>query len=134
MKSLKASEVMETHVETIMANASVRDVALQILSARYSGVPVVDEQDKPLGVISELDILNAIKLGMDLDQTTAEDIMSKDVFTANPQTAIKDLIELMNARTFHRYPIVDQDGVLVGIISRRDILKAYFEPEFIEST
>lgn len=133
MKSLKASEVMETHVETVQANASVREVAHQILASRYDGVPVVNEQDKPWGLISEIDILNAIQRGLDPDQTTVENIMSREVFTVNPQTEIKDIFELMKARTFHRYPIVDQEGILVGIISRRDILKAHFEPGCIES-
>ena len=129
MKELKASEVMVKSVISAKRNASARDLALQLLTGYFSGIPVTDEQGKIIGVITEIDLLEAVKEGKELARTTAEEIMTRDVITADVNTAVSDLVKTMKENNIIRLPITNQ-GKLVGIVARCDILKGLLEPEF----
>lgn len=129
MKELKASEVMVKSVISAKRNASARDLALQLLTGYFSGMPVTDEQGKIIGVITEIDLLEAVKEGKELVRTTAEEIMTRDVITADVNTAVSDLVKTMKENNIIRLPITNQ-GKLVGIVARCDILKGLLEPEF----
>lgn len=129
MKELKASEVMVKSVISAKRNASARDLALQLLTGYFSGMPVTDEQGKIIGVITEIDLLEAVKEGKELARTTAEEIMTRDVITADVNTAVSDLVKTMKENNIIRLPITNH-GKLVGIVARCDILKGLLEPEF----
>ncbi len=129
LKELKASEVMVKSVISAKRNASARDLALQLLTGYFSGMPVTDEQGKIIGVITDIDLLEAVKEGKELARTTAEEIMTRDVITADVNTAVRDLVKTMKENNLIRLPITNQ-GKLVGIVARCDILKGLLEPEF----
>ncbi len=131
MKSLRASDIMIRPAVSARKNASARDVALQVLTGLYSGMPVTDETGKVIGVITELDLLEAVMKGKELVRITAGDIMSKEVITANEATTAKELIKIMAEKSIVRLPITNKEGKLVGIVARCDLLKSYIEPEFV---
>jgi len=130
MKDLKASDVMVRPVVSAKKNASARDVALQLLTGLYSGMPVTDEEGNVIGVITELDLLHAVMKGKELVRITAGDIMAKDPFTADVNTSLGDIVKLMKEKNIIRLPITDK-GKLVGVVARCDILKSLIEPEFV---
>jgi predicted transcriptional regulator len=130
MKDLKASDVMVRPVVSAKKNASARDVALQLLTGLYSGMPVTDEEGNVIGVITELDLLHAVMEGKELVRITAGDIMAKDPFTADVNTSLGDIVKLMKEKNIIRLPITDK-GKLVGVVARCDILKSLIEPEFV---
>jgi len=112
--------------------ASARDIALQLLTGLYSGMPVTDEEGRVVGVITELDLLEAVADGRDLIKTTAEEIMNREVMTANVETPVDDLIKIMTDQHVIRVPITDMaQGRLVGVVARCDVLRALLEPEFV---
>ncbi len=129
LKELKVSEVMVKSVISAKRNASARDLALQLLTGYFSGMPVTDEQGKIIGVITDIDLLEAVKEGKELARTTAEEIMTRDVITADVNTAVRDLVKTMKENNIIRLPITNQ-GKLVGIVAGCDILKGLLEPEF----
>ena len=131
MKNLRASDIMIRPVVSARKNASARDVALQVLTGLYSGMPVTDETGRVIGVITELDLLEAVLKGKELVRITAGDIMSKEVITANEATTAKELIKIMAEKSIVRLPITNKEGKLVGIVARCDLLKSYIEPEFV---
>ncbi len=131
MKNLRASDIMIRPVISARKNASARDVALQVLTGLYSGMPVTDETGNVIGVITELDLLEAVLKGKELVRITAGDIMSKEVITANEATTAKELIKIMAEKSIVRLPITNKEGKLVGIVARCDLLKSYIEPEFV---
>ena len=96
----------------------------------YSGLPVVDDKGKVVGVVSEFDLLKAIKEGKKLEQITAEDIMSKKPICVTENTTVEEIIDLMMKHNIIRVPVVRNDN-LVGVISRCDILSNIVEPEFV---
>lgn len=107
--------------------SKVSDVALAIISGEVSGIPVIDGNKKVVGVITEFDIIRAIKKGMNIKDITTEEIMTKSPITVNEDTNINDIIDILETKHFVRVPVVDNNGKLVGIVSRRDILKGVTE-------
>lgn len=128
---MKARDVMNTRVTAATPRAIGRDLALQLLSGMYSGLPVIDSKRKVIGVVTEFDLLRAIHEGKDLQTTKAEEIMSKPVVCAQEDEEIDSVIAKMTEKNIIRLPIVGEDGKLVGVIARADILSRMIEPEFV---
>jgi CBS domain-containing protein len=128
---MKARDVMNTRVTAATPRAIGRDLALQLLSGMYSGLPVVDSKRKVIGVVTEFDLLQAIHEGRDLQTTKAEEIMSKPVVCAQEDEEIDSVIAKVTEKNIIRLPIVGDDGKLVGVIARADILSRMIEPEFV---
>lgn len=129
---LTAADMMMRPVVSARKRASARDIALQLLTGLYSGMPVTDEEGRVVGVITELDLLKAVAQGQDLIKTTAEEIMNREVMTANVETPVDDLIKIMTDQHVIRVPITDTErGRLVGVVASCDVLRALLEPEFV---
>jgi CBS domain-containing protein len=80
--------------------------------------------------VSELDIIRAIRAGKPLESTTAADIMSKDVVCVDVGASVEQVMELIDTKRVVRVPVTE-DGKLVGVISRPDVLRAFLEPKFM---
>ena len=130
MKNLKAKDVMTRPVVSARKNASARDIAMQILSGFYSGMPVTDDSGKVIGVVTEFDLLRKVQEGKELVKLTAEDVMTKDPVTVDENKQIEDVLNIMIENNIIRIPVTREDR-LVGVIARCDILKTYIEPEFV---
>ncbi len=130
MKNLKAVDVMITPVMSTSKTTSAKDVASCLLSGIYSGMPITDEDRKVIGVITEIDLLEALIEGKDLAKTTAEEVMTKEAITADIDTPIMDIMRTMKEKNIIRIPIT-KGGKLVGIVARRDILQRKIAPLLI---
>ena len=126
----KASEIMTRPVVSARENAFARDVALQLMTGHFSGMPVTNDDGKVVGIVTEFDILKAVQDGKELGRTTAKDIMTQDVATAREDATVEEFLLLMEEFHILRLPIV-KDDKLVGIVSRSDILRSLMEPEFV---
>ncbi|MBI3757052.1 MAG: CBS domain-containing protein [Deltaproteobacteria bacterium] len=127
---MKAREVMNKRVTAATPRAIGRDLALQLLSGMYSGLPVVDAQNHVIGVVTEFDLLKAVQDGKDLQTVKAEDIMGKPALCVEEEDPIEAVIATMTTHQIIRVPVV-RKGKLVGVISRADILSRMIEPEFV---
>lgn len=125
-----AKDIMNKIVTAAKRKTIGRDLAVKLLSGMYSGLPVVDDNGKVIGVVSEFDLLKAIRGGKALEQVKAEDIMSKNPICVSEDTSVEEIIDLMIKNNVIRVPVV-RNGNLVGVISRCDILSSIVEPEFI---
>jgi CBS domain-containing protein len=121
MKTRKASDIMTTPVVTTRPDAKLTDVIKLLLRHHISGVPVVDESGKLVGVITEYDIMNFAQSG-DAATTTASEAMTKEVITVRPDTSCVEIIDLFAQRRIRRVPVVER-GRVVGIVSRRDLMR-----------
>jgi CBS domain-containing protein len=127
---MNASEIMNTPVVAASRTTSARDVAIQMLAGGYSGMPITESDGGIAGIVSELDLLRAIRAGKTLRTTRAEEIMTADVISVDVTAGIDDVMDILDANMIVRVPVTD-DGKLVGIISRPDILRAHIEPKFM---
>lgn len=130
MEKLKARDIMTRPVVSARENASARDVAMQLLCGLYSGMPVTNQKGEVTGILTEHDLLKAVKGGKELVRITAGDIMTRNVITVNVDTPIDKVAEILMDKNIIRVPVT-QDGKLTGVVSRCDILRSYMEPEFI---
>jgi predicted transcriptional regulator len=130
MKNLKAKDVMVRPVVSAKRNASARDVALQFLNGLYSGMPVTDEAGKVIGVVTELDLLEASMEDKELVKITAEEVMTREVTTVDVETPLVDIVKIMKEKNIIRIPVT-AEGTLVGVVARCDILTSLIEPEFV---
>jgi CBS domain-containing protein len=128
---MKARDVMNSRVTAATPRAVGRDLALQLLAGMYSGLPVVDGKGKVLGVVTEFDLLNAIRNGKDLQTIKAEDIMTRPAICAREDEDVDDVIRKMTEKSIIRIPVVGEEGKLVGVIARADVLSRLIEPEFV---
>lgn len=126
----KASDIMTRPVISAKENASARDVALQLMTGLFSGMPVTNDEGKVVGIVTEMDLLRAVKNGKELTGITVKEIMTPDVATAREDATVAEFISIMEEFHIIRLPIV-KDDKLVGIVSRSDILRSLIEPEFV---
>jgi CBS domain-containing protein len=121
---------MNRRVTAATPRAIGRDLALQLLSGMYSGLPVVDAQETVIGVVTEFDLLEAVREGKDLQTVKAEEIMGRPPVCVEEEEEIDAVIAKMTTHNIIRVPVVRQ-GKLVGVIARADLLNRLIEPEFV---
>jgi len=142
---MKARDVMVSPVITVAQTATVRDAARTLIEHGISAVPVVDQANAIVGIVSEADLLHRAEAGTerrrswllraftagetlaaDFAQSHARkvaDIMTRAVITATPDTPLHEIAALMERHAVKRVPIV-ANGALVGIVSRANLVQA----------
>jgi CBS domain-containing protein len=107
-----------------------RDIANKLLSSRLTGIPVVSDKDsrKVIGVITEMNLLGIFREGMDLEDFTAEKIMSGVPKTADIDTPAEELIDIMVENNFTMIPIT-KNSRLVGVVDRCSMMDFYMSPQ-----
>ena len=121
MKTTKASDIMTTNVITAKKDMVLTDVMALLLRWHISALPIVDDEDKMVGIVSEIDLVNLTFDGNAAD-TIAEEVMVTDIVSFSPNTELAGLVQSFSKRHLRRVPIIDK-GKVVGIVSRRDILR-----------
>jgi CBS domain-containing protein len=148
--------VMQKNIIKFNELDKIVDVAQSLRENKISGGPVVDENNKVVGVISEGDIMRLlevhspkinlilpapldlielpVKMKYELDEiaedmqraasTVIDQIMTKKVIKIGPKASISDAAELMDSHKVKRLPVINEEGKLVGIITRGDIIGA----------
>jgi CBS domain-containing protein len=116
-----ARDIMTSTVITAKEDMVVIDLMKLLLRWHISGVPVVDNDGMLLGIVTEHDVMNFAISG-DAASTRASEVMTKQVETYDPDTLVVEIINHFAAHRIRRVPVV-KDGKVVGIISRRDIVR-----------
>ncbi len=119
-------EIMEKNVITIERSGSLKEALALMIAHKKGGLPVVDKENRIVGIISERDVLFIVSPTM--SSKTVEAYMSKNLVTAPPSLAIERAIKLMVSEGFRRLPIVS-NGVLLGMVTTSDILKYFASGE-----
>jgi len=148
---MKARDVMVSPVITAHENDTVREVAQLLIAKHISAVPVVDEAGKLVGIVSEADLLHRTEAGTErpvswwLSLISGEraiaseyiqshavkfkDLMTRDVQTARANTPLYEIADVLEEKHIKRVPIVSDDGALIGIVSRANIIQAVASAE-----
>jgi CBS domain-containing protein len=121
-----ARDIMTRKVYTIRPEASAQETAQLLDQHRISGLPVVDEGNDIIGIVTEADIISKV----DREGLRVSDIMSHEVTSVNEETPVSEIALLLTERKIKRVPVV-QDGKLVGIVSRADIVHAVAQGNLI---
>ena len=126
--NLKVEEIMTRPALSAKRDTPVRDIAFEIFYGFFSGMPVTESDGKVIGVVTEIDLLKQIRQGKDVEKLKADEIMTTDPVTVDIKTPLDDVLSIMIEKNIIRIPVTEE-GHLVGVIARRDILRYYFQPE-----
>ena len=149
--TIPAKSVMTTDIVTVSPETTIVETARRMLKQRVSAMPVVDPDRRPLGLVSEGDVMRHFsaqfqskraqwlrmlaegeKLAPEflaeirLNQHHVREIMHTAIISAGEEASLAELADLMLKHGIKRVPIL-RDGVLVGIVSRTDVVRAVVE-------
>ena len=127
---MNAIDIMNRPVLAAARSTSARDLAIQMLTGGFSGIPITERDGAVVGIVSELDIIRALRAGKPLDTVTAAEIMTAEVITVNTDATVEEIMEIMDTKQIVRVPVLE-DGKLAGVVSRPDVLRAAIEPKFM---
>jgi CBS domain-containing protein len=140
---LRVVDVMNPHVMQVRPESSLKDLVGLLIGRDYRAVPVVDEADRLVGIITNSDLVERGGLAMRLELLstasrdtiqrelealttngrTAADVMTRDVITAQPDMSVLEAARRMAQQRLKRLPVIDASGHLLGIVSRVDLLR-----------
>ncbi|CAL9653641.1 CBS domain-containing protein [Streptomyces sp. enrichment culture] len=132
MTAHTVGEVMTRDVVQAHRTTPFKEVVRLLDHHRISGLPVVDADDKVLGVLSGSDL---VRVQAYRDGTapppalTAGDVMSSPAITVHPEQTVPDAARLMERRGVERLPVVDEADRLIGIATRRDLLRVFLRSD-----
>jgi len=143
--SSTVKDVMSTHVIAVRQRAGYKEMAAMLRDQRVSAFPVIDDDNKVIGVVSETDLLAKEALEGTVPGTlqslprqhvrsqvngvTAAELMTKPAVTIGPDKPVTDAARLMFTMRVKRLPVVSDDGTLIGIVTRSDVLSVYSRPD-----
>jgi CBS domain-containing protein len=138
-------DVMTTTVVAVKQGASFKEMAALLRKYRVSAFPVLDDDQRVIGIVSEADLLAKEVLNADrggaitamvhhkelkkADGVSAGDLMTSNVVTVKPDDTVEQAARLMYHLQVKRLPVVDAGGYLVGIVSRADLLTVFDRPD-----
>ena len=119
---LTAGEIMTSEMVTIRPEASIADAIDLLLNQQISGLPVTDAEGRLVGVITEFALL-ALAYDKHVKNHTVRQHMTRDVISVEVDDSLRRVADLCIVHRVRRLPVM-QAGRLVGIIARRDVLRA----------
>ena len=126
---MKAADVMNSPIVAATTKASAHEIALYMLLGGFSGVPILEKDGTLAGIVTEMDLLHTIREGKSLEDTTVDQIMTREIVTVDVGTPVEEVMEVLESSKILRVPVM-QAGTMVGIVSRPDLLRAAVEPQF----
>jgi CBS-domain-containing membrane protein len=138
-KHTRVRDIMTLDPNKVTLETSVDEVARLLLSSTYTGVPVVDQEERPVGVISQSDLIYKagmpMRLGLLADSDRqkvsqvleklapkkAREVMNRPAVTIGQDKPVTDAVNLMLKKQVKRLPVTDANGKLVGMLSRLDV-------------
>ena len=124
-KTLKAEHFMQNNVYFFHKENNGESIAQTMAEHGFGSVPVLDQNHHLLGIVTEYDLLKVLMEDKSLSDVTAEQMMTPNPITVSPDTSAMDIINLLEGKHLIRMPVVDEDGKLMGVVARRDVLQGY---------
>jgi CBS-domain-containing membrane protein len=145
---LTVKDIMSTNIVSVKPDTEITEATRLLIKNKFNGLPVVDHNDKVVGIICQSDLIaqqkslpiptlfsfldgfipltSTKKLESEIQKIaaiTVADAMTLRPVTVKPNTRIETVAALMVDNNFHTLPVLDDDGKLVGIVGKEDILK-----------
>ncbi|GAB7029024.1 CBS domain-containing protein [Streptomyces sp. NPDC021749] len=146
MEHRTISELMTRKVVSVQLDTPFKDIAQVLADNAVSAVPVLDALGRPAGIVSEADLLRKAADRSDLsgrtpmphleaweraraEGRTAAELMSAPAVCAHPEWTVVEAARLMEVQNVKRLPVVDEADVLLGIVSRSDLLRVFLRKD-----
>jgi CBS domain-containing protein len=121
----KIAEVMTQRPRAVTAHTTVREAARLMDEEDVGALPVVDEEERLIGILTDRDVaVRVVGRGLDSDTTAVGDVASRDVVALTPDHDLDDALQLMAREQVRRVPIVARESQLVGMLAQADVARA----------
>ena len=120
-----ASHIMQKEVISFEGETSCHVLAETMVEENLGSLPIVDREARLIGIVSEYDLLDVMRKGKALSQTTANEVMTQPAISIPEEMSAEEVNALLHSRHLIRVPVVDAENRLIGILARRDILGCY---------
>lgn len=127
---ITAAEIMTRPVVAASRSTTVRDAAIQMFLGGFSGMPVTERDGTIVGIVTEFDVIRAVRSGAKPETTLVEAIMTPDVVAVDVDDPLSAIVEILAQERVLRVPVTE-NGKLVGVVSRPDVLRWLVEPNFM---
>lgn len=132
---MQLQDIMTGTVESVTPNCTVQRAAEKMCSCDVGFLPVVDENNRPIGVVTDRDItIRAVAQGLDPQQTTVHEVMTDDVCIMRFDDQVDEATDLMKDKQIRRILVKDANNCLVGVVSLGDVAIQTSEPELSGET
>jgi CBS domain-containing protein len=118
---LRVSDIMVKDVVTAKENDKIRDIAIRMYEKKIGSVVIVDDEGKPIGIVTERDLVYVVARALTPD-TPAWMVMTENPVVINENALVTEAMEKMRELNIRHLPVVDASGRLVGMVSFRDIV------------
>jgi CBS domain-containing protein len=118
---LRVADIMVKEVVTAKEHDKIRDVAIRMYEKRVGSVVVVDDGGKPIGIVTERDMVYVVARALAPD-TPVWMVMTENPVVINENALVTEAMEKMRVQNIRHLPVVNDEGKLVGMISFRDIM------------
>lgn len=127
-----ARDVMSTELLSIREGTTIGEALKMLMEHRITGMPVVDKNGKMVGVVSEYDIIAQLSphltskndMKAELFETPVN--FSRKVKSVKESTSLSTVVKSFVNKSYRRLPVVNERGVLVGMITRRDLMRVFY--------
>ncbi|NMM62825.1 CBS domain-containing protein [Clostridium sp. P21] len=152
---MKVKDFMITDVITANENSTIKDVMKTLVINKIGGVPIVNEENKLIGIVSDGDLIRNLKPQNEMlyniytfllyvgkeeledsvqsikDQNIMTIAKKKGIYSVNPEDSIEDVLSILSKYHFKKIPVIDNDKKVVGVISRGDVIR-YIQKKIID--
>ncbi|MEK6803848.1 MAG: CBS domain-containing protein [Nitrospirota bacterium] len=126
-EDLTVGDIVNKRVQAVRLDMKGDRVA-KLLLKEGSNVSVVDQAKQLTGVVSEHDLLSALDEGQAWSDQTAKDLMTENPYSVPPETTLSTLIHVLTESDLMSVPVVNAGNRLVGVVTRRDVVRAALRP------
>jgi CBS domain-containing membrane protein len=146
LNNITADMIMQKPVHSVKPDETISQAAQIMADTNVSGLPVINDSEEIVGVVSEKDFLKELSkdgnqsfmsviahclnnkgcVALPIKKLTVKDIMTANVVSVNKKDTLEDIINLLKKNEINRLPVKDDSNRLTGIITRSDIIKTLF--------
>ena len=147
---MKIKDIMARDVKSILPEMNAREAIERLFDMKISGLPVIDQHGKLVGMFTEKDILRNIfpsylsqvgkfvyvedpkwikNKAAELSRLKVADLMRKEVVTVDQEASLTEVARIMLTQKARRMPVLDKDGKVAGIVAREDVVKKLIASE-----
>lgn len=125
---MRTAEIMTRPVVSTSPETPLREAIVQLIEEGFAGLPVVDDDGQVVGIMTEADALRGGAAGGGDVASRVADVMTSPVEVVSPDADVTDVARVMLRDGLRSVPVVD-NGVLIGVVSRRDVLRPFVRPD-----
>ncbi len=123
---LSIGVLMEPNVKSATKDSKAEWLA-SLMMEGFGSVPIVNDQKILVGIVSEFDLLAAVRKGAKLSEVRAGDIMTTSPLSVTKDAEVVAVMDVLQNNHLIRVPVINAEGKLIGIVARRDILRGYLQ-------